>query len=254
MANRRRKRRRLRVGRLFVLLLLIVLSIGIFAVFVSGMIKLVQEIFSPQEPEYAEPEPTPTPDPTYRNDYDWQYVNEDEAGFASYEDTQYTTRLGIDVSHYQGNIDWNAVHEAGVEFAFIRAGYRGAEEAVEEAEYVMELIKDYPVHVVAFDLEFTRDEGRLKDTTQDACTEAAAAFCQTLNDNGYTSLVYGNVSFLTHDIRMHEIQDITQFWLAWYDDKEPPFPYAFTLWQYSCEGTVPGIETAVDMNMLFVKK
>ena len=104
MANRRRKRRRLRVGRLFVLLLLIVLSIGIFAVFVSGMIKLVQEIFSPQEPEYAEPEPTPTPDPTYRNDYDWQYVNEDEAGFASYEDTQYTTRLGIDVSHYQGNI------------------------------------------------------------------------------------------------------------------------------------------------------
>ena len=290
MANRRRKRRRLRVGRLFVLLLLIVLSIGIFAVFVSGMIKLVQEIFSPQEPEYAEPEPTPTPDPTYRNDYDWQYVNEDEAGFASYEDTQYTTRLGIDVSHYQGNIDWNAVHEAGVEFAFIRAGYRGhttgelhedtgyrenieraldagvevavyffsqangAEEAVEEAEYVMELIKDYPVHVVAFDLEFTRDEGRLKDTTQDACTEAAAAFCQTLNDNGYTSLVYGNVSFLTHEIRMHEIQDITQFWLAWYDDKEPPFPYAFTLWQYSCEGQIEGIDNNVDLNIRFIKK
>lgn len=290
MAKRRRPRRRLRVGRLLILLLLIVLSIGIFAVFVSGFIKIVQEIFSPQEPEYAEPEPTPTPDPTYRNDYDWQYVKEDESGFASYADDQYTTRLGIDVSHYQGNIDWNAVHEAGVEFAFIRAGYRGhttgelhedtgyreniqraldagvevavyffsqangAEEAVEEAEYVMKLIKDYPVHVVAFDLEFTRDEGRLKDTTQDACTEAAAAFCKTLNDNGYTSLVYGSVSFLTHDIRMHEIQDITQFWLAWYDDKKPPFPYAFTLWQYSCEGTVPGIETAVDMNMLFVKK
>ena len=286
---KQKRRRRLRVGRLLALLLAAVLSVGVLAVFVSGIVHVVQEIVSPSEPA-VEPEPTPTPDPTYRNSYGWQYVKEDENGFLSYEDDTYTSRLGIDVSHYQGNIDWNAVHEAGVEFAFIRAGYRGhttgelhedtgyrdniqraldadveiavyffsqangAEEAVEEANYVMELIKDYPIHVVAFDLEFERNEGRLKDTTQDACTEAAAAFCKTLNDNGYTPLVYGSVSFLTHEIRMHEIQDQTQFWLAWYDDKEPPFPYAFTIWQYSCEGTVPGIETAVDMNILMVKK
>ena len=111
---KQKRRRRLRVGRLLALLLAAVLSIGVFAVFVSGMIHIVQEIISPQETPAVQSEPTPTPDPTYRHSYDWQNLKEDEAGFLSYEDSAYRTRLGIDVSHYQGTIDWHAVHDAGV--------------------------------------------------------------------------------------------------------------------------------------------
>ena len=119
---KQKRRRRLRVGRLLALLLAAVLSIGVFAVFVSGMIHIVQEIISPQETPAVQSEPTPTPDPTYRHSYDWQNLKEDEAGFLSYEDSAYRTRLGIDVSHYQGTIDWHAVHDAGVEFAFTVRG------------------------------------------------------------------------------------------------------------------------------------
>ena len=286
---KRKRRPRLRIGRLILVIAVLAAGIGIFLFAASAVIHAVSGLFSsaPAEPEEIVIEPTP--DPIYKHDYDWQYVTEDENGFARYEDAQYTTRLGIDVSHYQGSIDWNAVKEAGIEFAFIRAGYRGhttgelhedtgfrenmrqaldagvevavyffsqadgKEEAVEEAEYVMDLIRDCPVNVIAYDLEIN-PEGRLSNTTQDANTEAAEAFCRTIGEKGYTPLVYGSVSFLCTEVRMSQLQDICQFWLAWYDDKKPPFPYAFTIWQYSCYGEVPGIETAVDMNLLFVKK
>ena len=285
---KRRRRRRLRAGRLTALILILALLAGVFFFALSLLFRAVSGIFH-QAPAPMPAEPTPTPDPIYKNDYDWSNVTVDENGFAHYEDEQYVTRTGIDVSHYQGTIDWNAVHEAGVEFAFIRAGYRGhttgelhedtgfrenmqkagdagvevavyffsqaadEQEAIEEAEYAISLVKDDPVKVIAYDLEIHPD-GRLSDTTQDANTAAAEAFCRTVRENGYTPLVYGSVSFLCTEVRMSQLQDITPFWLAWYDDKEPPFPYAFMIWQYSCEGTLPGIETAVDMNMLFVKK
>jgi len=284
--KKRRRRRRLRVGRL---LLLAVSALVLFFLSVFLLSRLIDVLVNHESKPAEEAEPTPTPDPIFRHAYTWGNLT-DQDGFYSYEDDTYTSRLGIDVSHYQGTIDWNAVHEAGIEFAFIRAGYRGhttgelhedtgyreniqaaldagvevavyffsqangAAEAEEEAEYLMRLIRDYPVHVCAYDLEIDRSQGRLTETTQDASTEAAYAFCRKVKENGYTPLVYGSVSFLSTDVRMSELQDITQFWLAWYDDAVPPFPYAFTIWQYSCTGSVPGIETDVDMNILFTKK
>ncbi len=284
--GRRKAKQKLRPFRL----LIVIFAVIMLVYGVSFFLSIIFNAFFASQP-VPEPvsEPAPTEDPIYKNSYSWNHLREED-GFYYYEDENYTSRIGIDVSHYQGNIDWNAVHEAGIEFAFIRAGYRGnttgilhedtgyrkniqgaldagvevavyffsqangSEEGREEAEFLMNLIRDYPVHVCAYDLEVDYNEGRLADTTQDKNTEAAIEFCQAVKENGYTPLVYGSVSFLTSEVRMRELQDLTQFWLAWYDDAEPPFPYVFTIWQYSCEGEVPGINAMVDLNLLLVPK
>ncbi len=60
------------------------------------------------------------------HDYDWSNLETDGV-FASYSDDRYTSLQGIDVSEHQAEIDWKKVKEAGIDFAFIRTGYRGTE-------------------------------------------------------------------------------------------------------------------------------
>lgn len=286
MAKRRKRRRRLRIGRL---LLLIAIAAGAIVLFFTGIRVIWNALFSHSEPE-AVAEPTPTPDPIYKNDYDWQYLSRDENDICTYEDDNYTSSFGIDVSHYQGEIDWQAVKNAGVEFAFIRAGYRGysegvlhedtwfrtnmdqavkagievgvyffsqavnAEEAAEEAGFLLSLIQDYPVSECVYDLEISSEEERASSNDQNINTEAALAFCRKIRESGYTPLVYGSKSFLYHDVRMVDLQDETEFWLAAYGTETPEFPYVFSIWQYSCTGQIDGIDTDVDMNIRLIKK
>ena len=285
MAKHRRRRRRLRIGRLLILLGIL---IGIVFLFFTA-IRMVSSLFDRPQEETVETEPTPTPDPVYKNDYDWQYLIDNE-GVLSYEDGTYTSSFGIDVSHYQDFIDWQAVKNAGVEFAFIRAGYRGytegvlyedtmyrdniegateagievgvyffsqavnAEEAEEEAGFTLNLIKDYPVNVVVYDLEISSEEERAYDNDQDVNTAAAYAFAKKIKDSGYTPLIYGSKNFFYHEVRMEDLQDLSGFWLASYGKDTPEFPYVFEMWQYSCTGEIDGISTNVDLNIRFEKK
>lgn len=57
--------------------------------------------------------------------YDSSLFQVNENGFLTYDSDKYTSKIGIDVSRYQGSIDWAAVKDAGVEFAMLRLGYRG---------------------------------------------------------------------------------------------------------------------------------
>ena len=286
MAKRRRKKRRIRIGRILILMIAAFLLIGLF----FAGIRAVLSLFAREEEEpVAEAEPTPTEDPIYKNDLDWQYLSYND-GYYSYEDENYTSSFGIDVSYFQGEIDWQKVKAAGVEFAFIRAGYRGSttgelhedtcfrahmegavnagievgvyffsqavspEEATEEAGYLLSLIQNYPVTECAFDFEVSGedDRGAVNDSIMN--TEAAAAFCQKIRESGYTPLVYGSTSFLYHGISMYQLQDSTNFWIAAYGKETPEFPYAFEIWQYSGQGKVDGIETDVDLNLRIRKK
>lgn len=282
----KRRKRRLRIGRL---LLLIAIAIGAVILFFTGVRLIYNALFSSHGPQEVI-EPTPTPDPIYKNNYDWQYLTRDENDICTYEDANYTSSFGIDVSHFQGEIDWQAVKNAGVEFAFIRAGYRGytegvlhedpwfrtnieqatkagievgvyffsqavsGEEAAEEAGFLLSLIQDYPVFECVYDLEISSEEERASSNDQTINTEAALAFCRKIKESGYTPMVYGNKSFLTHDVRMVDLQDETEFWLAAYGTETPEFPYVFSMWQYSCDGKIDGIDTDVDMNIRFIKK
>ncbi len=194
---------------------------------------------------------------------------------------------GIDVSSFQGEIDWQAVKEAGIDFAIIRLGLRGMsagllyiddyfhsniegakaagidvgvyffsqaiteEEAVEEANYVIEVLDgrvlQYPVF---FDWEPGNDpEDRTNAIySSPEINEYAVAFCNTIEDAGYDSGIYFNnfQGYFQYDFNLFENQ---MLWLAEYNKAYPRFYYDFDMWQYSCTGTVSGIEVPVDINI-----
>ena len=197
---------------------------------------------------------------------------------------QQTGTQGIDVSKYQGNINWNAVKNAGVEFAMIRAGYRGSTqgqiyedpyfqsnitnaiaagvsvgvyffsqaisdaEAAEEALWVVNRISPYYVtYPVAIDTEYLSG-ARANALSASARTSAVKTFAQTVQNAGYNPIIYANKNWLLNNLHM---SDLTSYdtWLAHYTSvTDYPLPYA--IWQYTSKGRVDGINGNVDLNVL----
>ena len=207
------------------------------------------------------------------------------------------TTYGIDVARYQGTIDWQQVAQAGVQFAMVRLGYRsmtqgqivedsnarynlqeagkagvrlGAyffstavteEEAVEEAQWVADLLDKYPItYPVAYDCEgFADPESRQYGLSKTQRTDIALAFLETIEDLGYLGMFYG----CKHDLEwsegweMERLQDDYKIWVAQY----PAQPYPETaqstyvgehqMWQFTKEGIVPGITQPVDINVAY---
>ena len=253
---------------------------------------LMALIFSLSNRKNPPAEPTPTPDPRYQHNYNWDNIEAD-GRFWTYEDENYTSELGIDVSFHNEEIDWQKVKEAGIDFAFIRVVYRGYQtgeihedkmfrenmekasqadmklgvyffsqakdtaEAVEEAQYVLYEIKDFFVTMpVVFDMEEVTDNDRIKDLTDEDRTEIAAAFCRTIRDAGYIPMVYGSENWLSGKILMQDLQDDFIFWLASYHEVSvsTDFPFVFEYWQYYNRTEIPGIDTETDINIHFIRK
>ncbi len=215
------------------------------------------------------------------NEYAVEAFSVDDSGFLHYADAP----LGVDVSSHQGTIDWEQAAGAGIDFAMVRAGRRGytegglyederfgenvrgalaagldvgvyffsqaitAEEAAEEAAYVLELIDGYPLtYPVAFDWEpITEAEARTDGIGADEVTDCALAFCRAVADAGYTPVVYFNVGQGYLSYRLDRLADYP-FWLAEYHES-PGFYYHFDLWQFTDEGRVPGIDGCVDLDL-----
>jgi lysozyme len=209
-------------------------------------------------------------------------------GFLRYRDDTYTSAAGIDVSTFQGNINWKKVKKAGVDFVMIRVGYSGSangsiqidkrfkeniegakdagigvgvyffsqavttDEAIKEAKFVIRHIRgrgvEYPV---AFDMEHM-DGDRISQLTDNERTKIADAFCTIVNNNGYTPMVYGNQKWLLHEIDMSYLTKYDT-WLAHYSTTTA-FPYAYKMWQYSNYGIVTGISGHVDLDIVYIKK
>lgn len=207
---------------------------------------------------------------------------------------EYECLQGIDVSEHQGTIDWQAVAEAGYQFAFIRVGFRGygkagtlvedsmavenlqqaqaaglhvgtyffsqalnEEEAAEEAALSVSVIEKSGVEPdlpLMYDPEIIKDDdGRANDITRDQVALNTAAFRETVETSStcrvdiYSNLPWEHNYFDTDTMNRYEI---------WYADYEPlpQTPYHFTWWQYTNEGTVPGIEGVVDLDLWLRKK
>lgn len=195
--------------------------------------------------------------------------------------------IGIDVSAYQGDIDWEAVAATGIDFAIIRVGYRGAtlgainedtyfetniqgaldaglkvgvyffsqaitvEEAEEEASFVIGKISGYDIdYPVIFDWEnVTIDDARTDSISGDDVTEFAATFLKKLDKAGYNTAVYFNKSQAYNFYDLEKLDDY-DFWYAEYKTA-PSLYYSFDIWQYSESGTVNGISEKVDINISF---
>lgn len=220
------------------------------------------------------------------NSYDSAGFTTDELGRIGYEQDGLRARAGIDVSFYQGEIDWEAVAADGVEFAMIRLGYRGytegslqldswfeenirgarmagldvgvyffsqastPQEAEEEADFVVGVLAPYNItYPVAFDWEFiTQGNGARTDNLDgETLTQCAAAFCARIAQAGYQPLIYFNQDL---GYLTYDLAQLTEypFWLAEYGGA-PDFYYGFSFWQYTHAGTVAGIEGHVDWNL-----
>lgn len=226
-----------------------------------------------------------------QSDYDWSNlveVSETPREVEYAVDGETVSIKGIDVSTYQGDIDWEKVAASGVKFVFIRLGYRGyesgllvkddrfednirgalqngiavgvyfvtqaisVEEAVEEAQFVMENIRPYNVTwPIVLDIEDAASvTARTAELSQQARTDHAIAFCETVKESGYTPMLYCNIRWFIEKLDITRITDYDK-WFAQYFRK-PFFPYAFQVWQYSSTGRIDGIEGNVDYNISFV--
>ena len=229
----------------------------------------------------------PVDDTLKKNDINNDKLNVLENGDIEYTEESAVSIKGIDVSKYQGDIDWKKVAGDGVKFAIIRLGYRGygtgeimldekakknmeeasnagikvgvyffsqainEKEAKEEAKFVLENIKGYDIdYPIVFDTEdVINDDARANDLNVNARTQIAKAFCDYIKDNGYTPVIYANLRWFNLALDMKELEEYDK-WYAYYDDKIY-FPYKISMWQYSENGKVNGIEGSVDMNISF---
>lgn len=219
------------------------------------------------------------------NEYDSSLFVFDETGLCSYQAEGCRSLAGIDVSSHQGEIDWQQVADAGVEFAMLRVGFRGygtgslnldsrfeeniqgaleaglqvgvyffsqavsQQEAREEAYFVLDAIRGYDITLpVAFDWEYISNaEARTDQVSSAELTLLADAFCAVVQEAGYQGMLYFYVDlgYISYDLTALQEYD---FWLSEYADT-PSFYYHFSMWQYSNSGTIPGISESVDLNL-----
>lgn len=202
------------------------------------------------------------------------------------ENGQVISHKGIDVSKYQGDIDFSKVRASGVEFAMLRCGYRSygsgiltedssfknnaenaltnnvdigiyffsqavnKEEAIEEAKFVLDMIRPYKItYPVAIDIEDVEDDYRQQNLSKQELTDVIITFCEEIRKEGYTPMIYSNIRCFDSKVELNRLEDYEK-WFAGYDTS-PYFPYALSMWQYTDSGKIDGIEGNVDLNISY---
>lgn len=187
------------------------------------------------------------------------------------------TKNGIDVSKWQGVIDWKKVKASGIEFAIIRAAYgtetdrlfeynyknakaagmpvgcylysiaQSTEEAIKEADYLISILKgktlEYPV---ALDIEDAKKQGIL---TKERLTEIAAAFCDRMEKAGFYVCIYSSKSWFTDKLNMQKLSRF-DVWVAQWNSK-CTYTGNYGMWQHSDTGRVSGIDGNVDLDIAY---
>lgn len=198
-----------------------------------------------------------------------------------------TGLFGIDVSTWNGTIDWNKVAKSGVSYAIIRCGFRGTTvgglvednkfesnvknatdagikvgiyfftqaiseaEAVEEASMCLSLVEGkkitYPIFI---DVE-SATNGRANSLSKDARTAIVKAFCKTISNGGYKAGVYANKNWFTNYLNTSELTGYS-IWLAQYAASPTYTATRYDLWQYTNKGSISGISGDVDLDLNYL--
>ena len=215
-----------------------------------------------------------------------------ENGFMAYydDDGNKISHLGVDLSYHQNNVNWDALKASQVEFVMLRCGYRGysegglvidekfreyaakcneyeipmgvyfftqaitVEEAEAEADFVLNLIKDYELsYPVAFDTEYVSSADARTNTADisDALrTDMIIAFCEKIQNEGYYPMIYASENWVRRNMEFERLADY-DLWAAMYLD-ENDFLFDHTIWQYTSNGNIPGVDTEVDLDISMV--
>lgn len=246
---------------------------------VLAVMVCISLLLQPRPTEDPPEETTAAPRPTTSSE---EFVY-DDFGFLTC-----TTRPsipGIDVSHHQGGIDWQQVADAGVEFAFIRLGYRGykdgllhadeqaranlegarsaglkiggymfsqaltTQEAEEEAAFALEILGDTQLDLpLVFDWEYVSDTARTANVTEKTLMACVEAFCTAVEAAGAEPMVYFNQDLANTRLDLEKLD--YPFWLAKYTDNLN-YPHKIRCWQYTDQGRIPGISEDVDIDLYF---
>lgn len=209
-----------------------------------------------------------------------KYINDDGTS---------TSHMGIDVSTFQKEIDWQQVKDSGIEFAIIRCGFRGygsegklvedsmfrqhiegatavgievgiyfftqavtEDEAREEAEFLLDIVKDYKYSgPIVIDIEPATSQWRTYGLSGEQITSNVIAFCERIKEAGQTPMIYSGIKYFIRVMDYERLEPYSK-WYAYYNDPLY-FPYEISIWQYSMSGTVPGIGGDVDLDIIFEK-
>lgn len=192
--------------------------------------------------------------------------------------------VGVDVSKWQGEIDWETVAASGIDFAIIRCGYRGISsgsliedkyfeqnikgatengikvgvyvysqavtkaEAIEEASMALELVKGYHLQLPIY-IDTEGSGGRGDDVSKEDRTEFVKAFCETVKNAGYKPGVYSGKWWFMNKVNVSELEQY-HIWVAQYNT-ECTYTGRYDIWQYTSSGSVPGIDGRADMNIAY---
>lgn len=239
-------------------------------------------LLRPLKPEPATQAPTETTCPPRPTTSGEEFVY-DDFGFLSC-----TTRPsipGIDVSHHQGTIDWAQVADAGVEFAFIRLGYRGyrdgalhedeqvrqnlagakdaglkigayffsqavsVEEAAEEAAFALEILGNTRLDLpLVYDWEYVSDSARTARVSSETLMSCVETFCNAVAKADIEPMIYFNQDLARTKLDLNALNH--PFWLAKYAD-DLNYAHQVRCWQYTDRGQIPGITEKVDLDLYF---
>lgn len=252
-----------------------------FALLLTGLFLLFfrQEIPDPQQ-ETAKSTTGPTIAPSVFTPEDFGYAGDFLTCLTQ------PSVLGIDVSVHQKEIDWEQVAAAGVKFVMIRLAYRGSvegllfadelaqtyyegakaaglevggyiftqsisvAEGIEDAQFVLDIVKDWELDMpLVYDWEIVEPHYRNGNLDPRTLTDTMLAFCKEVEEAGHDAMVYFNISQSRDNFYLEELTEYG-FWLADYSQRMD-FPYRVDMWQYTCEGAVPGIAGNVDINLYF---
>lgn len=236
----------------------------------------------PEEPPTEETQmPTVSPEKNPYNRRDFQFSSHNYLLC-----TQQDSYPGIDVSSFQGLIDWQKVKASGIRFAMIRLGYRGygqagnmveddyarrnleearkagleigayffsqattVDEVDDEIFFFMKILGNTELTMpIVLDWERVGVEtARTNNVDAETLTAMQKHFCKTMVDFGYTPMVYFNWHLAESSLYLSELEDYP-FWLALYQNYMT-YPFRVEMWQYTCTGRVPGIQGDVDIDV-----
>jgi len=239
----------------------------------------LETYLEPTVPETEAANPTIPPDRNPYDKYDFQYNRHNYLLLQNL-----TSYAGVDVSAFQGNIDWKKVKQSGIDFAIIRLGYRGYEsgklvedeyananlknakeaglrigayffsqalnikETDQEIQFMRKILGDTKLDMpIVLDWEIPANTARTRNMDARTLTDIQRHFCGQMRDQGYQPMIYFNWHQSEHLYILHELEDYP-FWLALYQDRMT-YPWKVEMWQYSDKGRVPGIHGNVDLNV-----
>ena len=224
---------------------------------------------------------------SYQSPYTWSNLDRSTGRYEYKVGGKVLSRVGIDVSENQGEISWREVAGDGIDFAVIRLGYRGTStgkivlddrfetnidgaqyagldtgvyffsqattvaEAQEEADFALQNLGgrqlEYPIVYDCEEVAAGAGASRTAGMSADEMTACAKAFCSKVEQAGYTAMIYGNSS----DLSRYTLKNLSNYeiWYAEYGVPVPTVKHDFVIWQYSNNGTVAGINAAVDLNI-----